>query len=300
MIIGIDNRRKHEYYLSNCFVLSAAHRSRHVNIHDHDGIEIFYVVSGAAVNNIYYPDNTVEHIDVTEGDYFFMEHGLFHNFTEGTDSFKVINLLFKPTLIHNAYPPDQALSELITRKPFYFSPDMLPSEPFRLPYRDDNGEILNIMKKALKVYNAQCYGYTEFLRCYVIETILRTLSPKVIKENVTQKKTNKIVLEICDYIAINYKEPISLESIGKKFFLSPKHAGKLFKSNTGTTFSLYLQEVRMSHAQQMLRETDMTVDAICEAIGYNNITAFRKIFIKHTGKTPSEYRKEAQTRAFDS
>ena len=59
------------------------------------------------------------------------------------------------------------------------------------------------------------------------------------------------------------------------------------------TYSAYLQQVRLEKAAFMLTRSNMTIDEICEAVGYRNKGFFYKIFKQKYGMKPAEYRKNS-------
>ena len=63
-----------------------------------------------------------------------------------------------------------------------------------------------------------------------------------------------------------------------------------FKQYTGTNFVNYLRNVRVGEAKKLLTETDMKVNEISKAVGYDHEKHFMKTFKNITGLTPSQYR----------
>ena len=55
-------------------------------------------------------------------------------------------------------------------------------------------------------------------------------------------------------------------------------------------FSDYLWNMRMERAKFLLRNTQDSVEDICVAVGYENVSSFRRKFKKELGLTPSQYR----------
>ena len=53
----------------------------------------------------------------------------------------------------------------------------------------------------------------------------------------------------------------------------------------------YITGVRLKKAMELLESTSLTVNEIAEAVGYKDARYFREIFVKHMGKTPSQFRK---------
>ena len=68
-----------------------------------------------------------------------------------------------------------------------------------------------------------------------------------------------------------------------------------FKEYTGKNFVNYLKEVRLKEAKRLLDETDMKINEISEAVGYDNDKHFMKTFKGVFSVTPTEYRKNIKS-----
>ncbi|WP_411336954.1 response regulator [Ruminococcus gauvreauii] len=99
------------------------------------------------------------------------------------------------------------------------------------------------------------------------------------------------IREVKEYIEKNYDKGISLDDIGKMVCLNPVYLSTLFKNQTGMNITNYLIRVRMEAAKKLLRETRMSVSAVADRVGYTDTKYFSKIFTKHVGVKPVEYRK---------
>ena len=78
-------------------------------------------------------------------------------------------------------------------------------------------------------------------------------------------------------------------------YMNADYLGKLFKKETGEKFSHYITKQRIDLAIQLIeQESDVKVFEIAEKIGYgDNPQYFSQVFKKHTGYTPSEYKRES-------
>ena len=61
---------------------------------------------------------------------------------------------------------------------------------------------------------------------------------------------------------------------------------------TGDTPLIYQQRVRVEAAKRMLENEERSFDQIAYAVGYEDSSSFRKIFLRQTGLRPNEYRKK--------
>lgn len=77
-----------------------------------------------------------------------------------------------------------------------------------------------------------------------------------------------------------------------RFNLTEKHFKKIIREKTSFSFPQYINRLRISEAQKMLKETDLTVLEIALEAGYNSISNFNAQFKNIVKKTPGEFRKE--------
>lgn len=92
------------------------------------------------------------------------------------------------------------------------------------------------------------------------------------------------------YVQENYQETIALEAIASVANMTVPAFCRYFKKQTNLTFTQFVNEFRINLACQLLRETELTILAISQECGFNNLSHFNKQFKEITGSTPSEYR----------
>ncbi|BBI31919.1 response regulator transcription factor [Cohnella abietis] len=107
---------------------------------------------------------------------------------------------------------------------------------------------------------------------------------------------NESMQEILHYINRNYHEGgISIQSLSERFFMNPTYISQLFRKEVGETFTEYISRLRINHASELLRTTDLPVNEISERVGFQDYFYFSRIFKKLTGQTSSQYRDSNQT-----
>ena len=72
--------------------------------------------------------------------------------------------------------------------------------------------------------------------------------------------------------------------------MTEESLSRYFKRSTGVTLSDYLIGLRVGHASRLLVDTDLTVNEIAYACGFNNISNFNRLFRKNRGCTPQQLR----------
>ena len=94
------------------------------------------------------------------------------------------------------------------------------------------------------------------------------------------------------YVTEHFAEDISLAGLSAMFFLNPYYISQLFRKKAGESYQSFVTRLRIEHAQQFLRETDLMIYEISERVGYNDTVYFSRVFEKITGVRPSEYRQQ--------
>lgn len=114
-----------------------------------------------------------------------------------------------------------------------------------------------------------------------------------IASNIANQSAEKININaIIQYIENNYMNQISLTSLSHKTYCSRNYLSTVFKESLGMDFTSYLQDFRMKKAAELLLGNQDTLSAIAEKVGYHDIKTFRRIFEKHYGMLPSEFRQK--------
>ena len=73
--------------------------------------------------------------------------------------------------------------------------------------------------------------------------------------------------------------------------MSPRNFVRRFKQATGDSPLIYLQKLRVAAAKRLLEGDHRTMQEISDAVGYQDVAYFRALFQRHTGVSPSAYRR---------
>lgn len=105
------------------------------------------------------------------------------------------------------------------------------------------------------------------------------------------------ILRVSQYLCGHLENSITIEDAAKLANLSRSYFASEFKRCTGVTFNHYLRRERVWEAQRLLREGAFPPDDVGQMVGYADTKYFTQIFAQFSGVTPSEYRKQACSRA---
>lgn len=130
-------------------------------------------------------------------------------------------------------------------------------------------------------------GVDRLFRC--LENTIAESMEKILTEK-EQEDTRPIRISK-KYIQEHYMNSITLEEVSGIAGFNPTYFSSIFKKETGDTFLEYLTRIRMEKAKELLKSTRDNVASICEQVGYQDIKSFNRVFIKHTGLKPNQYRK---------
>ena len=88
----------------------------------------------------------------------------------------------------------------------------------------------------------------------------------------------------------NYCNRIGLSEISSLLYVSPGYLSKLFKEETGSNFTTYLNGVRIKKSKTLLINENVKCYQVAKCVGYENSAYFNRIFKKLTGVTPRQYK----------
>jgi AraC family transcriptional regulator len=107
----------------------------------------------------------------------------------------------------------------------------------------------------------------------------------------TRKEVYRRLCIAKDYLHCTYSENPDLMKVSRTACLSIPQLVRQFKAVFGVTTHRYLNQVRLRHAAELLKFTDLSVDEITWKCGFENISAFSRAFKTEFGKQPTDYRR---------
>ncbi len=105
--------------------------------------------------------------------------------------------------------------------------------------------------------------------------------------------SNNYAIMARDYIEKNYRNPeFSVKSVADYVKIDRTYLYRLFKEETGESVIDYINNRRISRAEAMLADENISIKDIAYSVGFSDQMYFSRVFKKLKGKTPTEFRKE--------
>ena len=126
-----------------------------------------------------------------------------------------------------------------------------------------------------------------------LEKLVVSVACKEIKAVDSRDKNMMFLRNIEDYINEHYQDSqLSPQQIAECFGVSANYLPRKFQLLAGVSLNSYILQVRMSQAQKLLTSSDMPISEIANLVGIENESYFYKLFKKHCGCTPKEYKNQ--------
>ncbi len=160
--------------------------------------------------------------------------------------------------------------------------------PSEQPYAQDGEflpKIVDLFDKMIEQSLTNAPFLKQSLAC-LLEEILLTIAVGKARNNGYRALRSSI-----KYIHLNYTEKIQIPHLAKLEGLSNSRYITVFSKEMGKTPSEYILDLRLARARDLLLSTNMEISRVGVSCGYKDQYFFSKIFKKHMGISPQEYRK---------
>ena len=112
--------------------------------------------------------------------------------------------------------------------------------------------------------------------------------------------TEQKIYSVASYIHSHYTEDLTLESLSRQSYLSGCYLSRQFKEVTGFTLTDYIQMTRIRNVQSLLLNSRIPITEAASRCGFASFSQFNRVFQKHIGMSPSEFRRRNQVLAEDA
>lgn len=133
-----------------------------------------------------------------------------------------------------------------------------------------------------------------FLQKSLKYSLLELLSTEFLVQAGNERVDSDVekIAQIIQYINFNYNASISLSEMATKLYMSDSSFSRFFKKNVGINFVEYVNNLRLSHAVELLLYSDKSITTIAMECGFSNPSALNKSFKEYYKMSPTAYKKE--------
>lgn len=193
-----------------------------------------------------------------------------------------------PNIVHNYYRNNERPADevLVICAPNLFGgifPDITSCKPI-FPIITQIDEVT----RAAFAQIADCTSFSEKLGWAVV--IISRLMKEVDLNKDKHIPVEDLAQKIVQYITLNFKQDISLDTLAEEFNVSRYYISHIFSERIKINFRNYLALLRTEYAAGLIRTTDDSITNICSCAGFNSQRTFNRAFKQIYGITPREYK----------
>jgi transcriptional regulator GlxA family with amidase domain len=98
------------------------------------------------------------------------------------------------------------------------------------------------------------------------------------------------IAKLLSWLPGNLRENLSIRSLARRSAMSPRNFARHFRRQVGVTPAKHIESLRLEAAQFQLESSDLTIDGVAFAVGFESAETMRRVFIRRVGTTPGRYR----------
>lgn len=159
-----------------------------------------------------------------------------------------------------------------------------------------NEEAINqILQRLIFIFTENHPSKDIFADLLMQELLIRILQTEAKSTHLQNAKTDSNknrMAYVLRYIQDNLNEPISVEQLSKKAYMSVSSFYREFKNEMGSSPNDYIIDERIKLAEKLLKQPDVSVKEACLQSGFNSFSYFSRIFKKRKNFSPSKYKEQ--------
>lgn len=263
---------------------------QHSPLHQHDYIELAYVVSGSFSQNIGNMDYVFHENDVV-----IINQGVLHfDYLNANDAcilfLNIPNQIFEQIFGNAETSYGNYIVELLLKRRSNYS----HIHGSRKQRAVADGQDSVMARSLLEIIREICQpspGSSQIIHGHLLRAVYHLAREYQFSlPDYSLRDMRRLLYdEVLHEIRVNCRD-ITIADLQRKYFYHRDYFNLLIKEQSGFTFRELRQRLRLEEAAKLLLETNMRVEDISLAVGYENQGFFYRIFTEHYGVTPRAYR----------
>lgn len=257
----------------------------HFPRHRHNYVEVLYMCSGSTTHIL----NGTQRMVLHTGDLLFLNQAVYHEILPATEEDVGVNFIILPQFFDRSF---RMLEQENVLRDFLIS-TLSEASTFAGWLHIAAGDILpveNLLENMIWTLLEKKPGVNQ-LNQTTMGLLLQnlTLFAESINRTLPESRDENVVFSTLQYIETSYRDG-TLEEIAAHLHMPDYALSRLLKHHTDANFKQLLQQRKLQQAAYLLSNTRMPIDAVMEAVGYENRSYFYRKFREKFACSPAEYR----------
>lgn len=264
------------------FTIQKHTRFAPVPIHTHNFIEINYIYNGECTQII-----DEREILLQKGQICLIDTNIPHSIKETTADDIIINILIHKEYFRNHLLINSLSKGIITDFILNVISETANHRQYIIFKNNEFRQIHTTICEMLQESYFPNIGSKQAIGNYIGIFFIKLLRDFDYETNGQTNRQDQEILEILKYLETNY-EHINLSTFAQKFNYSPNYLSTLLKKKVGKGYFEIVLDKKLNKARTLLKNTNMTINEIAIASGFNNQSFFYKKYKEKFNESPSE------------
>lgn len=249
-----------------------------------DFTELVIVLNGTAMHRV---DN--EEYLIKKGDVFVINGRTSHSYHD-TDTLRICNIMYQAEQLHKDgrdLPRSAGYQALFVIEPFLAREYHFKSR-LHLSY-SDHETVREMVDGMIREYHDRLEGYQALVYARFLELVV-FLSRHYARLEPADQGSLIHIAKAVSFMENHFRRQVSLPEIAAEAHLSPRHFSRLFRRQYAMSPMHYLLTLRIRHACDLLRQSNLGISEVAWQSGFEDSNYFSRQFRQITGVAPRDYR----------
>lgn len=230
-----------------------------------------------------------KHYDIHEGDVVLLSpHELYHCTVNSDEYHERIVLYINESILDNFQYDTNGVFDAFSKRD-KGSGNLIPADTVRSIKADET------LTSLLKLFQSPTTTGKLLSLCKVIELLIQLKEVTTPSEQDILPHNSNLIDDILVYINQHYKEDIDVSAIAEAFSIHKSYLSHLFSKHVGMSLWNYVILRRIHNFNDLLRK-GLPIEEAAYQVGFQNYSNFFRLYKKHTGMTPMQFKKQLQVK----